>query len=410
MAQKKNSLDKQAQKLWGEFKDSAQFWGKHHHLLQKAQHTHQKLKSPPKPIDLPEFDYTQENKTPSISTTPTMPPSLQAKPVSVYNTVYGTTPTEKSDLEKLMSYVVLIFLMVVLPILLVTLTKADEIFGGYVSPKEKRPVETTMLWFEGYGVNQDFKVSYDSLRADDVAWKKHELLLLKAQEKEQLEALRLAYEYKAKSIQKRTLQLQRTRQKLWAKQQDFANSYQAYRKQVENKKEDTVVATNIPQKDREEMEKITSVYRLKHSQVLLSRLKTGRTPRNLGEHNHAAYELFMPGDTLIYFVRTAHKTLHRVRKHDAEYYKMGQSGQLTKVDVTRQHVYQAYLTLTIYSVAGDKPLVPATSFKAVLYKRHGKQKRFYIPQSEWLSTHLHLNIQKVTVKPQKLVPTYIRWD
>lgn len=409
MAQKKNSLDKQAQKLWSKFKDSAQFWEQHAGLLRDAKHTHHRLKSPPKPIDLPELEDTEEPKVPSITPPPKMPTSLKAKPVSVYNTVYGQTSAEKSDLKTLKAYVILSLLMVGLPILLMTLSSADEIFGDGVSPQKKRSVKTTMVWFEGYEVNQDFQASYDSLRVDDVAWKKHELLLLKAQEKEQLAALRIAYEYKAKSIQKRTLQLQHTRQKLWAKQRDFANSYQIYRQQVENKKEDIVVVTNIPQKDMEEMEKITPACRLAHSQVLLSRLKKGQTPRNLGEHNRAAYELFMSGDTLIYFVRTAPKTLHRVRKYDAEYYKMGKAGQLTKVDVARQKVYQAYLTFTVYSVA-DKPLAPAPSFKAVLYKRHGEQKQFYIPQSEWLSTYLHLNIQTVTVKPQRIVPTYVHWD
>jgi hypothetical protein len=413
MAQKKNSLDKQAQKLWGEFKDSAQFWEQHANLLRNAIYTHHRLKSPPKPIDLPEIAPIEEPKVPSITPPPKMPPSLQAKPVSVYNTVYGQTSAEKSDLKTLKAYIVIFFLISVLPILLMTLSDADEIFGDGVSPKKKRSVKTTMVWFEGYSTNQDFQASYDSLRVDSIAWKKHELLLLKAQEKEQLKALRLAYEYKAKSIRKRTLQLQHTRQKLWAKQQDFASSYQAYHQQMlknKSKKEDTVVATNIPQKDRKEMEKSTPSDRLTHSQVLLSRLKKGQAPRNLGEHNQAAYELFMPGDTLVYFVRTASKTLYRVRKYDAEYYKMGKAGKLTKVDVTHQHVYQAYLTLTFYSVSGDKPLVPVRSFRAVLYKRHGKQKQFYIPQSEWLSTYLHLNIQKVTVKPQRIVPTYVHWN
>lgn len=393
MAQKKNSLDKQAQKLWGEFKDSAQFWRKHHHLLQKAQRTHQKLKSPPKPIDLPEFDYPQENETPSISATPTMPPSLQAKPVSVYNTVYGSTPADKSDLEKLMSYVVLIFLMVVLPILLVTLTKADEIFGSYVSTKEKHPVETTMRWFEGYKVNQDFMANYDSLRVDSIAWKKHELTLLKHKEREYETGFVNAVK-SPQVIKEYNEALSRIRQKLRLKQKKFVTSYQTYLKQ-KNKKEDTVIVHEVPPQEIKQLEKTAPNHFIPHHRLIrfvLTKDQTSqrRTPHNLRARNKAVYQLFMPGDTLVYFIKGKHQLLHRVRKIGGKFYAtMGKLGQLFKVNTARYHIYQADLTLAL--VVGNETR-PVKGLKAILYKQQGSQKQFYIPQGEWLNTRLHLSV------------------
>jgi hypothetical protein len=114
-----------------------------------------------------------------------------------------------------------------------------------------------------------------------------------------------------------------------------------------------------------------------------------RVPHNLQARNQAVYQLFMPSDTLVYFIRGSQQTLHRVRKVNGKFYAMSKQGQLFKVNTDRYHVYQADLTLAW--VVGDETH-PVKGLKAVLYKQQGNQKQFYIPQGEWLNTYLHLSV------------------
>lgn len=382
MPHKPNPIDHKVKILWGDFKDSDQFWRKHSHLLQEAQYIQKELQSPITTAD--NLDQNTETKQKKA----TLP---NTHPVSVYNRLYGVKTAQQEIIEK--AIVMIVTIIAGVSLLLFNLAKMGKAVKKPILTKQSSPKIILSKSFDGYKVNTDFMTNYDSLRVDSIAWKKHELTLLKHKEREYETGFVNAVK-SPQVIKEYNEALNRIRQKLQIKQQDFVASYQAYLKQ-KNKKEDTVIVHEAPPQEIKQMEKTAPNHFIPHQRLIrfvLTKDQTSqrRTPHNLQAHNKAVYQLFMSGDTLVYFIKSKHQILHRVRKIGGKFYAtMGKLGQLFKVNTAHYHIYQADLTLAL--VVGNE-IRPVKGLKAILYKQQGSQKQFYIPQGEWLNTRLHLSI------------------
>lgn len=69
-----------------------------------------------------------------------------------------------------------------------------------------------------------------------------------------------------------------------------------------------------------------------------------KKPENLDKKNIKAYDLFMPGDTTIYFTKNAHR-LYRVRQVYGDYYGLYEDGYVAKVDTDHRSIYKASIQL-----------------------------------------------------------------
>lgn len=373
-SKKKNTLDQQRENTWNEFKDDSTFWKKYEHLLRKARLRQKILQSPPKTEELP-----------SLPQTP---------PISVHDRLYGAKTAQQKAVEKAKAIVMLIVIVVGLSVAVVKLVN--------MAKKVEKPVltgspKTTLKLFKGCNIDESFKASYDSLRVDRIAWKKHEVISLQWKEQENMQDARSAVQSPT-VMQQYAKELQLIRQELKAKKQDFEASCRAYFKQKKkdaSKVKDTMIIAKAYAHEIKKMEKELPKHFIPHHHVLRFVLNkeqdsNRRLPRNLTSHNMAVYQLFMPDDTLIYFIKDAHETLHRVRKFEDKFYRMSGTGQLFQVNTSRDKVYQANLFLISNKVNASTTLVKG--LKAVIYKQEGKQTQFYIPQSQWLHTHLYLGI------------------
>lgn len=390
MPHKPNPLDNKIKILWGDFKDSAQFWRKHGHLLQEAQYTQQELQSPLASTETKVAQDTTNNTQPASQTKATLP---NTNPVSVYSRLYGVKTAKQEIIEKAKAIVMVVAIIAGISLLLFNLVKMGKAVKKPVLTKQSSPKIILSKSFDGYKVNPDFKASYDSLPVDSLAWKKHELILLKNKEKEYETGFVNAVK-SPQVIKEYTETLIRIRKKLKLKQQAFVASYQAYLKH-KNQPKDTVIVNEVPPQEIKQLEKNTPSHFIPHHRLIrfvLTKDRTSQrsTPHNLKARNQAVYQLFMPGDTLVYFIKGSQQTLRRVRKVNGKFYAtVGKQGQLFKVNTTRYHIYQADLTLAW--VVGDETR-PVKGLKAVLYKQQGNLKQFYIPQGEWLNTRLHLSV------------------
>lgn len=338
---KESKLEKQAGVLWQTFEQTPpqKFWTDYDALRQKSKNKRPSFVSvytpEPVPVQAPK-------PKPYVS-------PYRVKQVPFLKRVARKIPHEFLN-KKLITFLVLALLFVV--VLSYWTNIGDRLTNAWA----------------GYRANTLLQTDPDSLKSE-------QLIILKFNEftiKEHLDYLggkitsggyKVNYEY-VNPRYERLLNLywrgKKTHEdvlKQWlVKKQQFAEAYQKYQQtqaRTEQKK-DTLFGKRTPTQRR----RLDSMYvhsqqhgyaitpeRISHYLQVGGGVNGCKSPYNLSKHNKAVYDLFMPGDTCVFFMKNKKRELLRIRFLKGHFYKISLVGGVEKINPDLQNIYKANLSL-----------------------------------------------------------------